>query len=164
MDGLSGKTALVTGGARGIGAGIARRLAVEGVSVTLTYSASAEKANELVAEIRANGDTAIAVAADAADPGAVTAAVGRTITELGRLDILVNNAGMGIAASIEDMALEDYDRCFAVNVRAVFVAMQAAARHMESGGRIITIGSVNGDRTPFGAGSVTPRPRPPSPV
>jgi 3-oxoacyl-[acyl-carrier protein] reductase len=154
MDGLSGKTALVTGGARGIGAGIARRLAAEGMSVAITHSASAEKANELIAEIRANSGTAMAIAADAADANAVAAAVARTIAEFGRLDVLVNNAGMGVAAPIEDMTLEDYDRCFAVNVRAVFVAMQAAARHMGPGGRIITIGSANGDRIPFGAGSV----------
>jgi len=110
MDGLSGKTALVTGGARGIGAGIARRLAAEGVSVAITYSASAGKANDLVAEIRANAGTAMAIAADAADADAVAAAVARTIAEFGRLDILVNNAGMGIAAPIEDISLEDYDR------------------------------------------------------
>ena len=93
MDGLSGKTALVTGGARGIGAGIARRLAAEGVSVAITYSASAGKANDLVAEIRANAGTAMAIAADAADADAAAAAVARTIAEFGRLDILVNNAG-----------------------------------------------------------------------
>ncbi len=154
MDGLSGKTALVTGGGRGIGAGIARRLAAEGVSVAITYSASADKAARVVAEIRANGGTALAIEADAAAAAAVTAAVDRTAAEFGRLDILVNNAGMGVAASVRDMPLADYDRCFAVNVRAVFVAIQAAARHMGPGGRIITIGSVNGDRIPFEGGAI----------
>jgi 3-oxoacyl-[acyl-carrier protein] reductase len=154
MEGLSGKTALVTGGARGIGAGIARRLAAEGVSVAITYSASAGKANQVVAEIQTSGGTAMAIAADAADAQAVSAAVAQTIADFGRLDILVNNAGMGIAASIEDITMNDYDRCFAINVRAVFVAMQAAARHMGPGGRIITIGSVNGDRIPFAAASI----------
>ena len=154
MDGLSGKIALVTGGGRGIGAGIARRLAAEGVSVAITYSASAGKAHDIVAEIQANGGTAIAIAADAADADAVAASVEHTVAEFGRLDILVNNAGIGVAAPIEDTLLADYDRCFAVNVRAVFVAIQAAARHMGPGGRIITIGSVNGDRIPFQAGAI----------
>jgi 3-oxoacyl-[acyl-carrier protein] reductase len=154
MDGLSGKIALVTGGGRGIGAGIARRLAAEGVTVAITYSASAAKARDVVAEIEAKGGTAIAIAADAADADAVIAAVDRTIAEFGGLDILVNNAGMGVAAPIADMSLADYDRCFAINVRAVFVAIQAAAGHMGRGGRIITIGSVNGDRIPFQAGAI----------
>jgi 3-oxoacyl-[acyl-carrier protein] reductase len=154
MDGLSGKVALITGGGRGIGAGIARRLAAEGVTVAITYSASAGKARDVVAEIEASGGIAIAIAADAANADAVIAAVDRTIAEFGRLDILVNNAGMGVAAPIEDILLADYDRCFAINVRAVFVAIQAAARHMGPGGRIITIGSVNGDRIPFQAGAI----------
>ena len=96
----------------------------------------------------------MAIQADAADAAAVERAVAETVGEFGGLDILVNNAGMGVPASVEDARLEDFDRCFAINVRAVFVAIQAAARHMARGGRIITIGSVNGDRIPFAGGSV----------
>ena len=153
-DRLVNKVALVTGGGRGIGAAIARRLAQDGAAVAVTYSASADAAQRVAAEIEAFGRRAIAIHADAADPTAVIAAVDDAAARFGRLDILVNNAGTGVAASIEKMRLEDYDRCFAVNVRAAFVAMQAAVRHMEHGGRIITIGSVNGDRIPFSGGSV----------
>jgi 3-oxoacyl-[acyl-carrier protein] reductase len=154
LDGLSGKTALVTGGGKGIGAGIARRLAAEGVSVAITYSASGGKARDLVSEIQANGGAAMAIQADAADADAVIAAIAQTIVAFGKLDILVNNAGMGVSALIDEMPLEDYDRCFAVNVRAMFVAIKEAARHMGQGGRIINIGSVNGDRIPFQYGAI----------
>ncbi|HLG88224.1 MAG TPA: SDR family oxidoreductase [Alphaproteobacteria bacterium] len=153
-DRLAGKVALVTGGGRGIGAAIARRLSRDGATVAITYSASAEAAERVVSDIAAKGGQALAIRADAADPAAVTAAIDQTAIRFGHLDILVNNAGMGVAASIAEMRIEDYDRCFAVNVRAVFVAIQAAARHMERGGRIITIGSVNADRIPFAGGSV----------
>ncbi len=151
---LSEKIALVTGGGRGIGAAIARRLAEDGAAVAITYSASADRARDLVAQITADGGRAIAIQADAADAAAVERAVAETAREFGGLDILVNNAGMGVPASIEDMRLEDFDTCFAINVRAVFVAIQAAARLMQRGGRIVTIGSVNGDRIPFAGGAV----------
>ncbi len=151
---LSGKVALVTGGGKGIGAAIARRLAAEGAAVMITYAASAEQARAVVAGIEAAGGTAFAMRADAADAAAVEAAVEETVLRFGRIEILVNNAAMGVPAVIGETRLEDYDRCFAVNVRAVFVAMQAAARQMKAGGRIITIGSVNGDRIPFTGGAV----------
>ncbi len=151
---LAGKVALVTGGGRGIGAGIARRLAADGAAVAITYSASADAADALVAEIEAAGGRAMAVAADAADAAATRGAFEAATRSFGRLDILVNNAGMGVAASIEDARLEDFDACVAVNLRAVFVGMQEAARRMEAGGRIVTIGSVNGDRVPFQGGAV----------
>jgi 3-oxoacyl-[acyl-carrier protein] reductase len=154
MSRLTDKVAVVTGGSRGIGAGIARRLAADGASVLLTYHASPDPAAKVVAAITAAGGTAHAVQADAADADAVAAAVDAAAARFGRLDILVNNAGMGVVGGIGDAALADYDHCFAVNVRAVFVAMQAAARHMGPGGRIITIGSVNGDRIPFAGGAV----------
>ena len=151
---LAGKAALVTGASRGIGAAIAQRLARDGCAVALTYSASADKAEAVVREIEAAGGRAMALAADASDAAAVVAAIDTAAQRFGRLDILVNNAGMGIAATIDEIKLADYDHTFAVNVRGVFVAMQAAARHMERGGRIITIGSINGDRIPFAGGAV----------
>jgi 3-oxoacyl-[acyl-carrier protein] reductase len=138
---LSGKVALVTGGSRSIGAAIAQRLAAEGAAVALTYSASPERAAQVVAGIEAAGGKAIAIQADAGDPAAVRAAVTRTVEALGGIDILVNNAGIAINAPIEDYRLEDYERMLAVNVTGVFVATQEAVRHMKAGGRIIHIGS-----------------------
>jgi 3-oxoacyl-[acyl-carrier protein] reductase len=151
---LAGNAALVTGGSRGIGAAIARRLAREGAMVAITYWGSAEKAEAVVAEIVATGGRAMALRADAGDAEAMAAAVEATADAYGRFDILVNNAGMGVDATLEDARLEDFDRCFAVNVRGVFVAMQAAARRMTRGGRIITIGSINGDHITFSGGAV----------
>ena len=138
---LKEKTALVTGGSRSIGAAIARRLAADGASVALTYSASPEKAAAVVREIEASGGRAIAIQADAGSPEAVRAAVARTQEAFGSLDILVNNAGIAINGPIEDIKFEDYERMIAVNVTGVFVATQEAARRMKSGGRIIHIGS-----------------------
>jgi NAD(P)-dependent dehydrogenase (short-subunit alcohol dehydrogenase family) len=139
---LKEKTALVTGGSRSIGAAVARRLAADGASVALTYSASPEKAAAVVREIEASGGgRAIAIQADAGNPEAVRAAVARTQEAFGSLDILVNNAGIAINGPIEDIKFEDYERMIAVNVTGVFVATQEAARRMKSGGRIIHIGS-----------------------
>ena len=151
---LSGKAALVTGGARGIGAGIARRLAADGARVAITYSASRAAAEALVEQLTAAGGEAVAIQADAADEAATRAAVSETVRRFGRLDILVNNAGVGVAAPIGETRMADFDHCVGVNFRAVFVAMQEASRHLGEGGRIITIGSVNGDRVPFGGGAV----------
>ncbi|CAO4152358.1 SDR family oxidoreductase [Methylorubrum extorquens] len=138
---LAGKTALVTGGSRSIGAAIAKRLAADGAAVALTYSASPERAAQVVAEIEAAGGTAVAVKADAGDPAAVRAAVARTVEVLGGVDILINNAGIAINAPIEEVRFEGYERMLAVNVTGVFVATQEAVRHMKAGGRIIHIGS-----------------------
>lgn len=138
---LSGKTALVTGGSRSIGAAIAKRLAADGANVVLTYSASPDKAAQVVLAIEAGGGQALAIAADAGDPAAVRAAVTRTIEAFGRIDILVNNAGIALGGPIQDISFDDYQRMIAVNVTGVFVATQEAARHMKPGGRIIHIGS-----------------------
>ena len=138
---LSGKIALVTGGSRSIGAAIARRLAADGAAVAITYSASPDRAADVVAEIEAAGGKAIAIAADAGDSDAVRAAVTRTAETFGGIDILVNNAGVAVNAPIEDFRFEDYERMLAVNVTGVFVATQEAARRMKAGGRIIHIGS-----------------------
>jgi 3-oxoacyl-[acyl-carrier protein] reductase len=151
---LSGQVALVTGGSRGIGAAIVKRLAAEGAAVAFTYSRAKPKADELVGAIAAAGGRAVALQADSADPGAVKHAVSETVRLLGGLDILVNNAGIAVMAPIDQYALEDFDRTFAVNVRAVFVAIQAAVAHLKAGGRIINIGSTNAERMPFQGGAV----------
>jgi len=149
MSGLEGKVALVTGGSRGIGAAISRRLAREGAGVALTYLSAADRAKAVVGEIEAEGRRGLAIPADSADPAAVVAAVERTVDELGRLNILVNNAGIFPNGPLEDVSLEEVDRTLAVHVRAVFVASQAAARHMGDGGRIISIGSCFAERVPY---------------
>lgn len=151
---LEGKVALVTGGSRGIGAAIAKRLAREGAAVAITYVSSPEKAGGVVKEIGAAGGKALAIHADSADAAAVASAVRETAATLGRLDILVNNAGIGVFGPPEEISLEDFDRIVAINVRAVFAAAQEAARHMGQGGRIITIGSTNAERMPFAGGAV----------
>src|SRR3981189_746854 len=129
---LAGKGALVTGGSRGIGAAIARRLAADGASVAVTYSKGADAASSLVKEIERLGGKAIAIQADAADADAVRNAVERTVATLGRLDVLVNNAGTVIPVKVEETTLEDFDRVFAVNVRGVFVATQEARNHLNT--------------------------------
>jgi 3-oxoacyl-[acyl-carrier protein] reductase len=151
---LENKRALVTGGSRGIGAAIVKSLALEGAHVALTYVSKPDQANETTKVAQALGVQAIAIQADSADAKAVVAAVERTVGELGGIDILVNNAGIGVIAPIDDYRLEDFDRTLAVNLRAVFVATQAAVKHMKTGGRVITIGSCNADRMPFGGGAV----------
>jgi 3-oxoacyl-[acyl-carrier protein] reductase len=148
------KTALITGGARGIGAAIVKRLAQDGIAVAFTYVSSPQRANDLAATINASGGKAVAILADSADPAQVQAAVAQTVAQLGGLDILVTNAGILNLASIEDYPLEDFDRMVNTNVRGVFVAMQAAARQMKEGGRIVTIGSVASTRVAFPTSSV----------
>ena len=149
MSQLKGKVALVTGGSRGIGAAIARRLSRDGADVAITYVSSPDKANAVVAEIKSAGGRGAAIQADSADAKAVAAAVDKTAAELGRLDILVNNAGIFTPGAFEDVAVADLDRIWNVNVRAPIVAMQAAIKHMKNGGRIITIGSCLGERVSF---------------
>ncbi len=151
---LENKRALVTGGSRGIGAAIVKRLAREGAHIALTYVSKPDQANETAKAAQAFGVQALAIQADSADAKAVVAAVERTVAKLGGIDILVNNAGIGVMAPIDDYRLEDFDRTVAVNVRAVFVATQAAVKHMKAGGRIITIGSCNAERMPFAGGAV----------
>lgn len=151
---LAGKVAFVQGGSRGIGAAIVQRLARDGAAVTFTYVSSAQKADALVCAVAAGGGRAVAIKADSADAGQLQAAIEQTAAQFGRLDILVNNAGVLAVAPLDDFRLEDFDRTVAVNVRSVFVATQAAARHMGEGGRIITIGSTNAERMPFAGGGV----------
>jgi 3-oxoacyl-[acyl-carrier protein] reductase len=151
---LGAKAALVTGGSRGLGAAIAKRLAADGAAVTITYSSSPDKAKEVVRAIEKAGGKALAVKADAADAAAVRKAVAKVVKTFGGIDILVNNAGIAVMAPVEKFSLEDFDKLVAINVRGVFVAAQEAARHMGEGGRIINIGSTNADRMPFAGGSV----------
>ena len=143
---LEGKIALITGGSRGIGAAIAKRLAADGASVAITYTKGADAAASVVKEIERAGGKAIAIQADAADADAVKAAVEKTVATFGRLDVLVNNAGTAIPKPFEETTLEEMDRVIDINVRGVFVATQAALKHMKSGGRIIMIGSCVGER------------------
>ena len=151
---LENRRALVTGGSRGIGAAIVKRLARDGAHVAFTYVSKPDQADETAKAARALGVRAIAIQADSADAKAVLAAVERTAGELGGIDILVNNAGIAVVKPIDDFPLEEFDRTLAVNLRAVFVATQAAVRHMGTGGRVITIGSCNADRMPFSGGAV----------
>lgn len=152
--GLSGKTALITGGSRGIGAAIVRRLTQDGVAVAFTYASSDKKAQELADDVRADGGMALPIKADSGDPEALKAAVAETVGRFGRIDILVNNAGLLNLGVVDEYSISDFDRMVAVNVRGVFVAIQAAVPKMIAGGRIITIGSVTADRAGFPGSSV----------
>jgi 3-oxoacyl-[acyl-carrier protein] reductase len=143
---LEGKTALVTGGSRGIGAAIAKRLAADGANVAITYTKGADAAASVVKAIERAGGKALAILADAADADAVKAAVEKTVATFGRLDVLVNNAGTAIPKPFEETTVDEMDRVLNINVRGVFVATQAALKHMKSGGRIIMIGSAVGER------------------
>src|SRR5258708_7443800 len=143
---LEAKVAIVTGGSRGIGAAIAKRLAADGANVAITYTKGADAAVSVVKEIERAGRKAVAIQADAADADAVKAAVEKTVTTFGQLDILVNNAGTAVPKRFEETTLEELDRLMDINVRGVFVATQAALKHMKSGGRIISIGSAVGER------------------
>ena len=143
---LAGKVALITGGSRGIGAAIAKRLAADGASVAVTYSKGADAASSVVNEIERGGGKAIAIQADAVDADAVRNAVQKTVATFDRLDVLVNNAGTAIPKPFEETTLEELDRVIDINVRGIFVATQAALKHIKSGGRIIMIGSSVGER------------------
>jgi 3-oxoacyl-[acyl-carrier protein] reductase len=143
---LEGKIALITGGSRGIGAAIAKRLAADGANVAITYTKGADAAALVVKEIELAGGKAIAIQADAADADASKAAVEKTVETFGQLDVLVNNAGTAIPKPFEETTLEELDRVIDINVRGIFVATQAALKHMKSGGRIIMIGSCVGER------------------
>ncbi|MDY3562622.1 3-oxoacyl-ACP reductase FabG [Gemmata sp. JC673] len=151
---LKGKRALVTGGSRGIGAAIVKRLAKEGADVALTFVSKPDEAGQTAETVKALGVRALAIQADASDADAVIRAVEQAAKEFGGLDILVNNAGVATMGPIDSFSLADFDRTFAVNVRAAFVATQAAAKHMTEGGRIINIGSCNAERMPFTGGAV----------
>src|SRR3989441_1217121 len=143
---LEGKVALVTGGSRGIGAAIAKRLAADGATVAITYAKDAGAASAVVKAIELDGGKAIAIQADAADVEAVNGAVEKTVATFGQLDVLVNNAGTAIPKTFEETTREEMDRMIDINVRGTLAATQAALKHMKSSGRIISIGSAVGER------------------
>ncbi len=143
---LEGKIALVTGGSRGIGAAIAKRLAADGAHVAITYAKDASAASAVVKAIEQGGGKAVAIQADAANVEAVKAAVEKTVATFGQLDVLVNNAGTAIPKTFEETTLEEMDRVIDINLRGTLATTQAALKHMKSGGRIISIGSAVGDR------------------
>jgi 3-oxoacyl-[acyl-carrier protein] reductase len=143
---LEGKIALITGGSRGIGAAIAKRLAADGASVAITYAKDGKAASGVVEAIERAGGRAVAIQAEATDPEAVKSAVEQTAKTFGRIDVLVNNAGTAIPKPFEEATLEEMDRMIGINIRGTLVATQAALRHMQSGGRIISIGSCVGER------------------
>lgn len=145
---LAGKRAIVTGGSRGIGAEIVRRLTADGAAVAFTYASSASDAEQLVAEVAGKGGKAVAIQADAADRGQIAAAVEQAVAELGGLDVLVNNAGTAYMAPIDEFPAEEFDRVIGVNIGGVYWAVRSAVAHLGTGARIINIGSINADRVP----------------
>jgi 3-oxoacyl-[acyl-carrier protein] reductase len=145
---LTGRRALVTGGSRGIGAEIVRRLTADGAAVAFTYSASGTHADKLVAELTAEGAKVVAIQADVADPDETAAAVERAVAELGGMDIVVNNAAVAHMAPIDDFPGEEFDRLVATNIGGVFWTTRTAIKHLGEGARIINIGSINADRIP----------------
>jgi 3-oxoacyl-[acyl-carrier protein] reductase len=150
---LARKKALVTGGSRGIGAAIARRLAAEGASVAITYAGNKAAADATVTAIEHAGGTAVAFQADAADPASQRAGVEQAAAALGGIDILVHNAGIAEFSPVADDTDETYDRQFGVNVKGLHVGTRAALPHLRDGGRIILIGSISGEKA-FAATSV----------
>lgn len=150
MTPLDGRVALVTGGSRGIGAAIARRLADDGADVAITYREDERSAHHVVHDVESRGRRGLAVRADSADAGAVRRAVHEVADRLGRLDVLVNNAGIFPAGPFEQFGVDDVDTALAIHARAPFVAAQAALHHLGEDGRIISIGSNLSDRAPFG--------------
>jgi 3-oxoacyl-[acyl-carrier protein] reductase len=143
---LDGKIALVTGASRGIGAAIAKRLAADGATVAITYARGADAAAAVVKTIEGAGGKAIAIKADATDAAAVKTALDKIVASLGKLDVLVNSAGTAIPKKFEETTLEEFDSVINLNLRGVFITTQAALKHMNDGGRIISIGSCVGER------------------
>ncbi|MDR6820194.1 3-oxoacyl-[acyl-carrier protein] reductase [Neorhizobium sp. 2083] len=148
------KTALVFGGARGIGAASVRRLAEDGFDVAFTYVSRPDSASELASSIQKVGRKVLPIQADSADPEAITEAVRNAVDELGALDVVVVNAGILRINKVEAVALEELDLMIDVNIRGVFLAIQAAVAQMKDGGRVITIGSNTAERTGFQGSSV----------
>src|SRR5258708_13165964 len=162
--GLTGKTGIGFGGSRGIGAAAARRLAAEGADVSVTYVSMPERAADTIAAIEAAGRRGLAIKADSADPAAIKAAVAQTVDHFGKLDIAVVNAGMLLRGDFATVNLKDLDRMLNINVRGVFLAIQAAAVRLTDGGRIITIGSTTAVRSGHPAPRLSSSPKSPIPL
>ncbi|MBO7742937.1 SDR family oxidoreductase [Paenibacillus sp. MWE-103] len=146
---LEGKVALVTGASRGLGKAIAELLAEHGAKVVVNYASSPGRAEEVVSAIKANGGEALAVQADVGRVSEIERLFRETLDAYGRIDILINNAGIMITKPLADITEEDYDRQFAINTKGTFFAIQQAAKHMGSGGRIINFStSVTGQMFP----------------
>jgi len=146
---LAGKVAIVTGGSRGIGAAVAKRLAAAGAHVVLTYNSAADKAAEVAlacADVGGNGE---AVRVDAGDIAGARSLVDRVAQDKGQLDILVNNAAILAGADLLNVTEEDFDRNVQVNLKGVYFLTKAAAEHMGEGGRIVNIGSIFGESVPY---------------
>ncbi len=152
---LQNKIALITGGSRGIGAAIAKRFASEGCSVVISFASSKEKAFSLVHELEKEGVKALAIQTDQGCPLEVEKLVQKTVDHFGRIDILVNNAGIFVGGSIDDPTLDmnGLTRQLAVNIGGVFSTTRAAVPFMSNGGRIIIIGSINGERMTISGGA-----------
>ncbi|WP_329118020.1 SDR family oxidoreductase [Streptomyces sp. NBC_01465] len=154
MAALEGKTAVVTGGSRGIGRAIVLRLARDGAAVVFNYARSKDAADEVVRKAEAAGGTVIALQLDLAEPGAAEALMEAADQQLGGLDILVNNAAAAIEiAPLADTEEADFDRTMTVNAKSVFLTMRYAARHLRDGGRIVNISTLNTVRPAPGAAS-----------
>ena len=151
---LEGKTVLVIGGSRGVGAGIVARLAAEGAQVAFTYAHAKDRAQSVADAAASAGGIVHPIHADSLREEHVASAVTQTVERFGSLDILVNNAGVGSFGPIGDLEMVDIDAMLTINVRSVIVAIREALKHMGDGGRIINIGSINADRTPFPGQSV----------
>jgi 3-oxoacyl-[acyl-carrier protein] reductase len=148
MKTLRGKTAFITGGTRGIGEGIVRRLAQEGANIAFTYSKTAQKAEQLANDLKASGTEVLPLLADSSQEGAISQAIASTVERFGKIDILVNNAGYLTYGNVDEGLgkLAEFNSQLNVNVRAVTEAVRAAVKHLSSGGRIINIGSCAGTR------------------
>ncbi|MBC6612385.1 SDR family oxidoreductase [Hymenobacter sp. BT507] len=151
MNGLTNRVALVTGGSRGIGAGIVRALTAAGVRVAFTYVQATDQAQALVEEITQAGGAALAVRADTAQPEQVRAAVRQVLDQFGQLAILVNNAGIHLQSPVDEAAPDEeaIQRLWQVNTWGTAQTVRAVVPHLPTGGRIITIGSGSNVRVPF---------------
>lgn len=152
---LHNKVALITGGSRGIGAAIAKRFAKEGCHVAINFTAAKEKALSLVHDLEKEGVQALALQADQSHPSEVQALVQKVGSHFGRIDVLVNNAGVYVGGSIDDphLDIQALSKQLAINVGGVFATTRAAVPFIKAGGRIIIIGSINGERMTVSGGA-----------
>ena len=154
MPSSTPKAALIFGGSRGIGATAVKRLAADGYAVAFTYQSRGDKADELTADVKATGGTAFAVQADSSDPGAIRNAVAEAVEAVGEISVVVVNAGLLRTGTIEDVTLDDLQLMLDVNVRGVFLSIQATVPHLIDGARVITVGSNVAIRTGTAGASV----------